>query len=112
MTRRISRRQALTTGAIVVGVAVTSPLLFKGFQVLTDSTPHTVASGPLPWSAANNILANTAVPNFPNTNFVVTHPAFGARGDGHTDNTAAFQKAIATCNAAGGCHIVVPPRPT
>src|SRR2546430_10171731 len=110
MTRRISRRQVLTTGAIVVGVAaasVASPLLFKEFQALT-STPHTAASGPLPWLKANRILANTMVPVFPNTNFVVTHPAYGAVGDGHTDNTAAFQKAIATCNAAGGGHIVVP----
>ncbi len=110
MTRRISRRQVLTTGAIVVGVAaasVASPLLFKEFQALT-STPHTAASGPLPWSAANRILANTVVPAFPNTNFVVTHPAYGAVGDSQTDNTAAFQKAIATCNAAGGGHIVVP----
>src|SRR2546430_2657246 len=73
MTRRLSRRQVLTTGAIVVGVAaasVASPLLFKEFQALT-STPHTAASGPLPWSAANRILANTVVPAFPNTNFVV-----------------------------------------
>lgn len=111
MTRRISRRQALTTGAILVGVAAASaasPLLFKRFQVLTASTPHTVSSGPLPWSAANAILSNTVVPVFPNTNFVVTHPAYGARGDDHTDNTAAFQKAIATCNAAGGGHVVVP----
>src|SRR5438552_2194696 len=110
MTRRISRRQVLTTGAIVVGVAaasVASPLLFKEFQMLT-STPHTAASGPLPWLKANRILANTMVPVFPNTNFVVTHPAYGAVGDGHTDNTAAFQKAIATCNAAGGGHVVVP----
>src|SRR2546430_967676 len=110
MTRRISRRQVLTTGAIVVGVAaasVASPLLFKEFQALT-STPHTAASGPLPWLKANRILANTMVPVFPNTNFVVTHPAYGAVGDGHTDNTAAFQKAITTCNAAGGGHVVVP----
>ena len=110
MTRRLSRRQVLTTGAIVVGVAaasVASPLLFKEFQALT-STPHTAASGPLPWLKANRILANTVVPVFPNTSFVVTHSAYGAVGDGHTDNTAAFQKAIATCNAAGGGHVVVP----
>ena len=110
MTRRLSRRQVLTTGAIVVGVAaasVASPLLFKEFQALT-STPHTAASGPLPWLKANRILANTVVPVFPNTSFVVTHSAYGAVGDGHTDNTAAFQKAVATCNAAGGGHVVVP----
>jgi polygalacturonase len=92
----------------VAAASAASPLLFKRFQVLTASTPHTVSSGPLPWSAANAILSNTVVPVFPNTNFVVTHPAYGARGDDHTDNTAAFQKAIATCNAAGGGHVVVP----
>src|SRR5436305_4307133 len=62
MTRRISRRQALKTGAIVVGVAGASQLLFKGFQMLTASTPRTAASGLLPWSAANAILSNTVVP--------------------------------------------------
>lgn len=108
MERRISRRQALKTGAIIVGVATASSLLFKGFQLLTGSTPHTVASGPLPWSAANRILENIVVPNFPNTNFIVTHPAYGAMNDGHTDNTAAFQKAIAACHAAGGGHVIVP----
>src|SRR5579872_825784 len=33
---------------------------------------------------------------------------FGAAGDGTTDNTAAFAKAIDTCAAAGGGHVVVP----
>jgi hypothetical protein len=33
---------------------------------------------------------------------------FGAVGDGHTDNTAAFAKAMAACAAAGGGRVVVP----
>ncbi|HLZ64248.1 MAG TPA: glycosyl hydrolase family 28 protein, partial [Ktedonosporobacter sp.] len=61
---------------------------------------------PLPWPAANDILATTTVPSFPSTTFPVT--TYGAKGDGHTDNTAAFAKAIAACNAAGGGHVVVP----
>jgi polygalacturonase len=108
MTHRISRRQALKMGAIIVGGAAVAPLAFKGLQLLTYSASQTAIAGPLPWSEANGILASTALPSFPNTNFIVTHPAYGARGDGHSDNTAAFQKAISACNASGGGHVVVP----
>lgn len=34
---------------------------------------------------------------------------YGAIGDGQTLNTAAFEKAIAACNAAGGGKVLVPP---
>jgi polygalacturonase len=108
MIHRISRRQALKMGAIIVGGAAVAPLAFKGIQLLTYSASQTAIAGPLPWSEANSILASTALPSFPNTNFIVTHPAYGARGDGHSDNTAAFQKAISACNASGGGHVVVP----
>src|SRR5260370_26580465 len=108
MTHRISRRQALKTGAIIVGRVAVAPVVFKGIQLLTYSASQTVIAGPLPWSEANGILASTGLPSFPNTNFVVTHPAYGARGDGHSDNTAAFQKAISACSAAGGGHVGVP----
>ena len=108
MTHRISRRQALKMGAIIVGGAAVAPLAFKGIQLLTYSASQKAIAGPLPWSEANGILASTALPSFPNTNFVVTHPAYGARGDGHSDNTAAFQKAISACSTSGGGHVVVP----
>ncbi len=105
MSRSISRREALKAGAIIVGgAAVASPFFVQGMPLLTAFA----ATGPLPWPAANSILSTTLLPNFPNKNFVVTDPAYGATGNGRTDNTAAFQKAIAACNAAGGGHVIVP----
>src|SRR5258708_38957779 len=102
MTHRISRRQALKTGAIIVGGAAVGPLVFKGIQLLTYSAAQTAIAGPLPWSEANGILTSTVLPRFPDTNFIVTHPSYGASGDGHSDNTAAFQNALWACTASGG----------
>src|SRR5262245_16520118 len=45
-------------------------------------------------------------PEFPDKKFPITD--FGAIGDGQTLNTAAFEKAISACSAAGGGHVVVP----
>lgn len=47
-----------------------------------------------------------ALPTIPDRTFNVTD--FGAIGDGHTMNTAAFLKAIAAVKSAGGGHLVVP----
>ena len=68
------------------------------------------ASGALPWPEANAIVdaVVAAMPRFPARNCPVTDAAFGGRGDGTTDNTEAFKKAIATCAQAGGGHVVVP----
>lgn len=46
-------------------------------------------------------------PSIPGHLFPVNE--YGAVGDGQTLNTAAFEKAIAACNAAGGGRIIVPP---
>lgn len=59
--------------------------------------------------AADTVLDDhfqPALPSIPERTFVLTD--FGAVGDGKTLNTAAFERAIAAVNAAGGGHLVVP----
>ncbi len=53
-----------------------------------------------------SILARIKPPLFPNRTFPITK--YGAKSDGLTNCTAAFQKAIATCSKAGGGRVVVP----
>ncbi|HLZ56395.1 MAG TPA: hypothetical protein VKR06_05555, partial [Ktedonosporobacter sp.] len=89
MPYSFSRRRLLKTGVILAGGAtVASSTFFQGSQFLTAHMA--AAATPLPWPAANDILATTTVPSFPSTTFPVT--TYGAKGDGHTDNTAAFAK--------------------
>jgi polygalacturonase len=116
MADRISRRQVLGAGLTLAGAAaVTSVLAETAFAGSGPvATPlagagKPVPKGGLPWAAANQIVAETeaAMPKFSDTTFDVTK--FGAKGDGKTDNTSAFAKAIAACSAnPGGGHVVVP----
>ena len=60
---------------------------------------------------ATSLRAATAVPEppapvIPEGTFPITQ--YGAVGDGHTVNTAAFAKAIAACEGAGGGSVIVP----
>ncbi len=99
-----TRRRIVQLGAAgLVGGLLPAPLLTQGAQALIQMP---AATGPLPWAAANTILAQTVVPSFPSATFTVTN--YGAKGDGKTDNTTAFANAIAACHAAGGGHVVVP----
>jgi polygalacturonase len=59
-----------------------------------------------PWRRLPEILARIRPPSFPARAFPLAD--FGGRGDGRTDNTAAFRSAIEACHRAGGGRVVVP----
>jgi polygalacturonase len=110
MTRQHSRRDLLKAGGIVAGSGAAVGLLVNQAHAFTTSpsglaVPAATPSGS-PWDMVPTILARIKPPEFAPRNFDITK--FGGKGDGKTDNTAAFAAAIAACNKAGGGHVVVP----
>lgn len=59
-----------------------------------------------PWDQLDSLLARIQAPQFPDKDFKVTD--FGAVGDGKTNCSDAFKKAIEACNNEGGGRVVVP----
>ena len=116
MPRGISRRQALGVGLTVAGAAAATAVVSRTAFAGTDpaaaagvdaaAVPAAVSADDLPWQAAKDIVAATTLPRIPDVNFDAT--TYGVKGDGKTDNTAAFKAAVTAVNAAGGGHLVVP----
>jgi polygalacturonase len=108
MSRQHSRRDLFKAGGIIAGGAVTAGLLVEPARAaLTTTSSGLVVPAASAWDTeVPKILKRIVPPTFPPQNFVVT--SFGAKGDGKTDDSAAFAKAIAACSKANGGHVVVP----
>lgn len=94
-----SRRKFLQVTAAGFGAAVLTRC------TSTNASAQATPQGD-PWAAVPGILSRIKAPTFPSRSFDVTQ--YGAIGDGKTDCTDGFRKAIAACNAAGGGRVVVP----
>ena len=100
-SRRDFLKNLLLTGAATTFV----PAIVA--KSLGDSLPWFNAQADGPWEIfMPTILAGIKRPVFPNRTFNITR--FGANGDGRTDCTAAFRRAIAECTGSGGGRVVVP----
>jgi polygalacturonase len=58
-----------------------------------------------PWAYADTIRDSIVEPVIPDRDFLLQD--YGGAGDGATDNTAAFKRAIAACAKAGGGRVIV-----
>jgi polygalacturonase len=77
-----------------------------GYPYISGVPSEGSSSGEDPWKQVPKILRRISAPVFANGDFVIS--TYGAVGDNQTDCTAAFQKAIAACHAAGGGRVIVP----
>jgi polygalacturonase len=99
MTTEHSRRNFLRiSGALAAGAAAV-----PAGAVAANADPQPPGH---PWARADDIAATVRAPRFPDRWFVVT--TFGAVGDGVTDCTEAFRRAVEACHRAGGGHVLVP----
>ncbi|MGE4286971.1 MAG: glycoside hydrolase family 88 protein, partial [Phycisphaerae bacterium] len=79
---------------------------FLAFAVLLAAPFASAISEQAGWDSVPAILEQINAPEFPAVDFPVTD--YGAEGNGDTDCTKAFAKAVEACSEAGGGRVVVP----
>jgi polygalacturonase len=98
---KASSRREFVKAAAAVGVAALLPSSARG-ETMARQAGSAEEHG---WSRVPSILERIKPPRFAVKQFPITR--FGAKGDGATDCTDAFRRAIAACVAQGGGHVVV-----
>src|SRR5688572_1668199 len=101
---RPSRREFARQAFLGVGTLVAAPSLLGGCRAAAGTVAR--QPGATGWDRVPEILARIVPPKFPDRDFDVTR--FGAVGDGRTDCTESFRRAVGACAAAGGGRVVVP----
>ncbi|MDP9035375.1 MAG: glycoside hydrolase family 28 protein [Myxococcota bacterium] len=99
-----------SSGSSLVDAAVAgndAPLVDAKAPPATGDAGIMGGDGGVGWDQVPAILSRIVPPTFPNLDCDVTQ--YGGVGDGSTDNTAAFAKAIADCASKGGGRVVTPP---
>jgi polygalacturonase len=104
-----NRRDFVRHALLGAGALAAAPSMLLGCR--GGAAPGAVAAragaaGAAGWDLVPGILARIVPPTFPQRDVDVTR--HGAVGDGRTDCTEAFRRAIVACAAAGGGRVVVP----
>jgi polygalacturonase len=105
VVRQMASRRDFIKSVLLTGAAATVNSRILAGQ--PDTVSWLLAQADGPWEIIMPvILGRIQRPRFPDRVFSVTK--FGGRGDGQTDCTNAFRRAINECNRAGGGRVKVP----
>jgi polygalacturonase len=83
-----------------------APVLVTGCRTSRATRGVAAPNGKTGWDLVPEIERRIVAPTFPDRAFDITR--YGAVGDGVTDCTEAFRRAIGACRSAGGGRVVVP----
>jgi polygalacturonase len=101
---KMTRRELLA--AMTASAGVFGPVSFFDPHAAWGQNSRPSAGTVTGWDTVPRILARIVAPAFPSRDFRVI--AYGAKGDGTSDCSEAFTRAIDACSAAGGGRVVVP----
>ena len=100
------RRDFLKTFIAGGAAALVAPGLLSGGTINARGGRGLTPAEEDPWARVPDILKRIKPPVFPKRDFDITR--HGAIGDGKSDCTEAFRKAVAACSKSGGGRVVVP----